>query len=242
MSQRWAYIPFGNEKKWSTDGYITKSKAHYEKKFGPGSVIIGGFPTRGLAAVKPGLKEVGPEDTLIIIGHGSETNHNTISYKDSSNNYVSLVVNDLAEQLKNEDLNKQIRVIKLWMCYGGHRIIKAWSSATQSYIITIRRPFCFASVLAKALGARRFRQVVVGGFSGATLQGRLDGAKTRPHTIGYDLLTESGEIPDGKIIPAKSETIWYDTSGRVVVQPLSNKAIADANRLLDDIFSSAYNL
>jgi hypothetical protein len=140
------------------------------------------------------LPKVGDSDLLIISGHGDVNDGNLYLKGDDEDVKDQMTASDLAKGLEHTGLKKTHESILLLTCCSGDSS-KARSKAgpapeltkTEKRMISKgAQPFrkaptellvsnnkatqCLASILAKALGQRKYFSIVVGGWPGSVVQ------------------------------------------------------------------------
>jgi hypothetical protein len=129
-------------------------------------------------------------------------------------NYLwTLSKNDLADQLRDDGLAPLHRVIKLLACYGGGI---GWYQEEQSKIY-FDNDTCLAQSLAKALGKRKFHNILVGGYVGSyNLNRENQFGINAPVTTVYDY-----HDPNGREHQLKANDLlrWFNGAGQEVTRP-----------------------
>ncbi|HSW04515.1 hypothetical protein [Aquabacterium sp.] len=185
---KWLYFPFQDV---SADPTMPSNEARYRSKYGPGLTVLQ-YPHR--------LDHVPDDDTFIVAGHGlpgmdaigvSVLDENASSFENSiralagkgpAKRQVTMQANDLAQQLRDAELPRTHKRIKLITCGGAGMAILddakvEWDSSVDAAARTVKdvpaAPFasantanCFASVFAKAMAQRDYTQLRVRAYPG----------------------------------------------------------------------------
>jgi hypothetical protein len=154
----------------------TRSRGHFIERSGLGKI------TRG---VRP-LSAVGPKDVLEISAHGvggdgAAVSANLIAAqvnlrgKDGGlkgTAHASLTADTLASRLEKDGLTRSIRDVRLMVCYSG--LEDGFVFGRIFNPIGLTSADCLASLLAKALGKRGYKSVIVSGATGEVMNDEVD--------------------------------------------------------------------
>jgi hypothetical protein len=231
MPQHWFYIPVSD----FADTEIVNMRMRYEnsRKYGDEHIILGTIAfgkggknpladymqrgSDGKKLTKP-LKNVKNKDILMIGMHGSNTQSvvgikgvkakpelDTRPGREGQYREVSTAIaltftpNELAALLKMDGLNTSHKLIKLNSCFA--------CGALQGDVHTPTDPF--AKLLAEALRALKYKNVVVGGYTGTVQLKAFSPSAAK--TVG---LTDQTVVR-----PAKGTRTYYDSKGRLAPRP-----------------------
>jgi hypothetical protein len=207
----------------SRDSVLDNDATRYQQKYGTAAnnkhkevnqavLIEHGKSEKPLKPVKPG-------DVLIIASHGSPVKgqrkeiYMKCRHWMGSNYLFTVSKNDLADQLRDDGLDPQHRVIKLLACYGGGI---GWYKEEE------RKTYhdndtCLAQSLAKALGKRNFHNILVGGYVGSyNLNQKNQFGINAPVTTVYDYKDYAGKEHQLK---ANDQLRWFNAGGQEVTRP-----------------------
>jgi hypothetical protein len=238
MSKHWLYIPLpahidevvtameGRYMQKYGDNQVLHSNVDAKGKDGTiGSKDTWEYIIKGRISPEKPLEKVKNHHTLLIGAHGSRsktsiavvtgtkkvgmTEKTEYSSTYPKKEYIKMVPvmedvytrfthDDLADLLKMDGLSRSHRLIKLNSCYACGTIGSDPFTASD----------LFARLLAVALGQRKYKKVIVGGYVG-TLKAQRD--PTVPKTISTIDKTVS--------FPAKGTRRWFDADGNELSLP-----------------------
>lgn len=221
------YFAFTNYK---DDIQHVMTRKRYEKKYGKSSGNKHGeknkhvflYRKQGLIHRDPTpLRVVEQDDVLIIMGHGGKDETNKICVKQKTKGgkvqYEFKTQDQLAAQLEAEGLSKNHKVIKLISCYAGGA--SSIDSDNNQFIDANPDKEFFAQLLAKALGRRGYRNIVVGGYAGTVGSSRVG----NPNKVFYPVVNDStnrydldsdGEWGAG----TKDQMFWFNSAGNLTTR------------------------
>ncbi len=156
------------------------------------------------------MSRVNDEALIMIAGHGGEGS-DSISME-GPRGEKSLTADDLAELLDKLGLAKTHQSILLLTCYGGGAMEDRASTAprivgTGSYTVRSNsNGQCLASILAKAMGLRGYRSILVGGWPGSFVSNDFE-------VNGPSFLGDGDEGTEDVISANIDQIQWFDAKG-----------------------------
>jgi hypothetical protein len=214
VAKVYLYFPFNDYKKDGAQGGLQDFLEDQDKSF-RFEVIVRG---KGLMGSRV-LARVADDDLLMCCGHGDIAKPNEL-YLCTSEGTTVMTANDLAAQLETSGLPKTHQSILLLNCWGGGNSslspgtvqgagpggTKGQTSPGSVVVTNNGYGQCLASVVAKALGGRSYRSILVGGFPGTV---------TSSYTLG-GMGFYSGAT---RVLAQIDHMQWYDCTGQNTSSP-----------------------
>ncbi len=225
MAKVYLYFPFNDYKKDTAQAGLQDFLRDKDKTF-EFELIVRGTGLMGSRV----LARIADDDLLMSCAHGDIAKPSEL-YLCTSEGTTVMTANDLASQLEAAGLPKSHQSILLLNCWaGGNSSLatgavqgsgpggtKGQTSPGSVAVTNNGYGQCLASVLAKALGGRGYRSILVGGFPGTVTSSYTLGGMgfyagaTRvlaqiDHMQWYDCLGQntSGSTPVGKVVPRRT--------------------------------------